>query len=115
MFEETKTRPAREAWSVTVPPGYRVGSWVIEAPIATGSWGSVYAATPAVGSLRSEVAVKFLPVDRFTPQQAAHLRELAEREVACLQRLRHRPSSRPSTPRSSTIRPSPSSTGRWCS
>ena len=89
MFEETKLRPAREAWSVTVPLGYRVGPWVIDAPIATGSWGSVYAASAAVGSRLSEVAVKFFPVDRLSPQQAAHLRDLAEREVACLQRLRH--------------------------
>ncbi len=72
-----------------VPIGYRVGRWVLEAPIASGAWSSVYAARPLDGGGPADVAVKFLPVARLTPQQAANLRDLAAREAACLRALQH--------------------------
>ncbi|ODA71746.1 hypothetical protein APS67_004059 [Streptomyces sp. AVP053U2] len=33
-----------EPYAVTVPKGYRVGVWEVREPIATGAFGSVYAA-----------------------------------------------------------------------
>jgi hypothetical protein len=78
---------SREAWAVVVPIGYRVGPWEVTAPIATGGWSSVYAGRrvmdgdTGVGSDGDDVALKFLPVGGLTPQQHAHLREVAEREV----------------------------------
>ncbi|GIF23182.1 serine/threonine protein kinase [Actinoplanes tereljensis] len=64
-------------WAVSVPLGYRAGRWVVTEPIATGQWGSVYAA--AGGD--AEVALKFLPTGTVTPRQVGHLREMAEREA----------------------------------
>lgn len=69
--------PPTSGWAVSVPTGYRAGRWVVTAPIATGQWGSVYAATD--GDL--EVALKFLPTGTVTPRQVGHLREMAEREA----------------------------------
>ena len=39
---------ATSTWAVSVPVGYRVGRWEVTAGIATGSWGSVYAAVSRV-------------------------------------------------------------------
>lgn len=79
-----------EAYAVSVPKGYRVGSWEVRAPIATGAFGSVYEARgirPREGYPRS-AALKFLPTGTGTPRQLAHLRELTEREVGLHRRLR---------------------------
>ncbi|GHF84976.1 protein kinase domain-containing protein [Streptomyces griseosporeus] len=80
-----------EPYAVAVPRGYRVGGWEVRAPLATGAFGSVYAArrtgeTPA--GLPAEAALKFLPTGTGTPRQLAHLRELAEREVELHRRLK---------------------------
>ncbi|GAA0549940.1 hypothetical protein GCM10010172_35040 [Paractinoplanes ferrugineus] len=64
-------------WAVSVPSGYRAGRWVVTEPIATGQWGSVYAAADG----DTEVALKFLPTGTVTPRQVGHLREMAEREA----------------------------------
>jgi serine/threonine protein kinase len=87
-------RPAREAWAAPVPIGYRVGPWQVTEPIATGSWGSVYAArrtAPGQGGDDdpAEVALKFLPVGGLAPRQQANLRQVAAREVARLARAGH--------------------------
>ncbi|MFI5795478.1 serine/threonine protein kinase [Streptomyces sp. NPDC051677] len=88
-----------EPYAVQVPRGYRVGGWKVREPIATGAFGSVYAArrdladndAPGDAADGSEVpetaALKFLPTGTHTPRQLAPLRELAEREVELLSRL----------------------------
>ncbi|MEV8597422.1 protein kinase [Streptomyces sp. NPDC052012] len=80
-----------EAYAVTVPKGYRIGGWEVREPIATGAFGSVYAAR-RVGegdeALPRVAALKFLPTGTGTPRRLTHLRELVEREVALLRRLR---------------------------
>jgi hypothetical protein len=86
-------RPAPTAWAVPVPVGYRVGPWQVTEPIATGSWGSVYAARrlgPGHGTASGpEVALKFLPVGRLAPQQQANLRQVTRRELDRLARAGH--------------------------
>ncbi|MFC8085669.1 serine/threonine-protein kinase [Streptomyces sp. NPDC057340] len=142
-----------EPYAVPVPRGYRVGAWEVHEPLATGAFGSVYAArrtaaptVPGAGSagrtghpgqaaardtghpgedtpvrtdrpgedgpgtegtadggpggvgdarraetgagLPADVALKFLPTGTGTPRQLAHLRDLVEREVELLRRLR---------------------------
>ncbi|WP_338494348.1 protein kinase [Streptomyces sp. SJL17-4] len=97
---------------LAVPAGYRVGVWTVERPLGAGAFASVYAARrdrdnaggtdpadgpgPADGpastdrpdALPSRAALKFLPTGTRTPRQLHHLRELAEREVELLRRLR---------------------------
>ncbi|MEV5884029.1 protein kinase [Streptomyces sp. NPDC052020] len=77
-------------YAVPVPRGYRVGRWEVREPIATGAFGSVYAArrTGGADDLPRTAALKFLATGTGTPRQLAHLRELIEREVALLRRLR---------------------------
>ncbi|MFJ2168435.1 protein kinase domain-containing protein [Streptomyces griseofuscus] len=80
-----------EPYAVPVPRGYRVGDWEVREPLATGAFGSVYAARRVGGPdgrLPRSAALKFLPTGTGTPRQLAHLRELIEREVALLRRLR---------------------------
>ncbi|MEV5438533.1 protein kinase [Streptomyces sp. NPDC052682] len=79
-----------EPYAVPVPKGYRVGRWEVREPIATGAFGSVYAARRTAGGpeLPETVALKFLPTGTGTPRQLAHLRELVEREVELYRRLR---------------------------
>jgi serine/threonine protein kinase len=87
------------AYAISVPKGYRVGSWEVRDPIATGAFGSVYearCAQPREGlpksahpreGLPKSAALKFLPTGTGTPRQLTHLRELAEREVELHRRL----------------------------
>ncbi|CAL9484550.1 hypothetical protein SUDANB1_03094 [Streptomyces sp. enrichment culture] len=79
-----------EAYAVPVPKGYRVGDWEVREPIATGAFGSVYAArrVGAGTELPPTAALKFLPTGTATPRRLAHLRELIEREVELYRRLR---------------------------
>ncbi|MFJ8540852.1 protein kinase [Streptomyces sp. NPDC093586] len=80
-----------EPYAVPVPRGYRVGVWEVREPIATGAFGSVYAARrtgDAGAGLPRTAALKFLPTGTGTPRQLTHLRELIEREVQLLRRLR---------------------------
>ncbi|GAB2987763.1 hypothetical protein GCM10023080_061710 [Streptomyces pseudoechinosporeus] len=84
---------SHDAYAVSVPRGYRVGSWEVREPIATGAFGSVYEARHVGASegLPKTAALKFLPTGTHTPRQLAHLRELAERELELLSRLRTAP------------------------
>ncbi|NML49254.1 protein kinase [Streptomyces sp. R302] len=79
------------SYAVPVPKGYTVGPWEVREPLASGAFSTVYAArhtgTPAPG-LPDRAALKFLPTGTRTPRQLGHLRELAEREVELLGRLR---------------------------
>lgn len=72
---------------VPVPAGYRAGAWEVGEPLASGSFGSVYAGRhTATGE---GAALKFLPTGTQTPRRLRHLRELADREVAVLSAARH--------------------------
>ncbi|MEV6838893.1 protein kinase [Streptomyces sp. NPDC051133] len=80
-----------EPYAVPVPKGYRVGVWEVREPIATGAFGSVYAARrtgEGDAGLPRTAALKFLPTGTGTPRQLTHLRELIEREVDLHRRLR---------------------------
>ncbi|MFV0134102.1 serine/threonine protein kinase [Streptomyces sp. HMX87] len=79
-----------EPYAVPVPKGYRVGVWEVREPIATGAFGSVYAArrTGGADDLPDTAALKFLPTGTGTPRQLTHLRELIGREVELLRRLK---------------------------
>ncbi|MET9968943.1 protein kinase [Streptomyces sp. NPDC006356] len=79
------------SYAVPVPKGYRVGPWEVREPLASGAFATVYAArlTEEQGlELPARAALKFLPTGTRTPRQLRHLRELAEREVELLKRLR---------------------------
>lgn len=78
-------------YAVPVPKGYRIGAWEVREPLASGAFATVYAAvrrTPGDGGLPRRAALKFLPTGTRTPRQLHHLRDLAEREVRLLRRLR---------------------------
>lgn len=71
-------------WTVRVPVGYRVGGWEVTAPIATGSFGSVYAARrvdkdPADASCI--VALKFMATGPMGVRQFREIHKLVQREV----------------------------------
>ncbi|MFF9149500.1 protein kinase [Streptomyces sp. NPDC014861] len=82
---------------VAVDKGYRIGPWEVRARLASGAFATVYAArrtsedAPRTKGRSDEprhVALKILPTGTRTPRQLRHLRELAEREVDVLNRLR---------------------------
>ena len=64
---------------VDVPRGYRAGAWRVEEHIASGSWGSVYAAQGEDGT---EAALKFIAGDLLSPSQYAQLEEARFNERA---------------------------------
>lgn len=76
--------------SLPVSAGYRIGSWVVDRPLGAGAFGSVYAARrdASVPGQPERAALKLLPTGTRTPRQLRHLRELAEREVDLLRRVR---------------------------
>ncbi|MCX5562030.1 protein kinase [Streptomyces sp. NBC_00038] len=80
-----------QPYAVPVPKGYRVGSWEVRERLASGAFATVYAGR-LVGDdgpdLPRQAALKFLPTGTRTPRQLHHLRELAEREVELLGKLR---------------------------
>ncbi|MFI7010208.1 protein kinase [Streptomyces sp. NPDC050145] len=79
--------------TVRVAKGFRIGHWEVREPLASGAFGTVYAARRARPSdtLPRTAALKFLPTGTRTPRQLSHLRELADREVQLLRRLRDTP------------------------
>ncbi|MFF8261523.1 serine/threonine-protein kinase [Streptomyces virginiae] len=82
-----------------LPPGYRVGSWVVTELIGSGGWSTVYAARPADvlparapaggGPGPAEVALKIMPTAALAPRQAHRIVESARREVELGRRLGH--------------------------
>ncbi|WP_406153103.1 serine/threonine-protein kinase [Streptomyces anulatus] len=81
----------RHPHPVLVPHGYRIGNWEVREPLASGAFATVYAGRAAAGAdpaLPRRAALKFLPTGTRTPRQLRHLRELSEREVEVLARLR---------------------------
>ncbi|WDF40698.1 serine/threonine-protein kinase [Streptomyces sp. T12] len=80
-----------QPYVVPVPKGYRVGPWEVREPLASGAFATVYTARLAEDGdpeLPRRAALKFLPTGTRTPRQLHHLRELGEREVELLERLR---------------------------
>lgn len=77
-----------------MPADYRVGGWRVSAALATGAWGSVYAAERATGATAdqapAQVALKFMPGRALGPAQRAVVADLAEREVAFTRSVRGR-------------------------
>ncbi|MFJ9582893.1 protein kinase domain-containing protein [Streptomyces acidicola] len=57
-----------EAYAVRVPKGYRVGDWEVREPIATGAFGSVYAARRAKADERPRVAPADEPAEDLPAQ-----------------------------------------------
>ncbi|MFI6898239.1 protein kinase [Streptomyces sp. NPDC050256] len=81
----------RRPYAVPVPKGYRIGPWEVREPVASGAFATVYEAarrTSDDDGLPHRVALKFLPTGTRTPRQLHHLRDLADREVQLLRRLR---------------------------
>ncbi|WUH89718.1 serine/threonine protein kinase [Streptomyces sp. NBC_00433] len=81
-----------------------MGDWTVHAPVATGSWGSVYegrragrrsgdesgeGAADGVGELPGRVAMKFLPTGTMTPRQLSVLSDMVSREIRLHERLAH--------------------------
>ncbi|QOV36127.1 protein kinase [Streptomyces ferrugineus] len=76
---------------VPVPKGYRIGPWEVREPLGSGAFATVYAARRTQAQdpeLPPVAALKFLATGTRTPRQLRHLRDLAEREVELLGRLR---------------------------
>ncbi|MFI1282018.1 protein kinase [Streptomyces sp. NPDC020858] len=75
--------------ALTVPPGYRIGPWVVGHLLGAGAFGSVYAALRAAPEpgLPGRAALKVLPTGTRTPRQLRHLSELAARETEVLRRV----------------------------
>jgi serine/threonine-protein kinase len=67
-------------WAVRVPIGYWVGAWQVTEPIATGSFGSVYAARRIDGR-PAAAALKFIPVGTLGFAQFRQAAQLAQREL----------------------------------
>ncbi|WP_035805427.1 serine/threonine-protein kinase [Kitasatospora mediocidica] len=76
-------------WPVRVPVGYRVGRYEVVAPLAHGSWGSVYAGRRLDADRAVDVALKFLPAQRGTPGQWGALADVVGRELAAAGRWEH--------------------------
>ncbi|WP_426362786.1 serine/threonine-protein kinase [Streptomyces sp. E-08] len=81
-----------------IPPGHRVGDWVVTELIGAGGWSTVYAARPAQEGRRDraggvpgpgEVALKIMPTAGLAPRQARRIVESARREVELGRRAGH--------------------------
>ncbi len=68
-------------------PGHRVGDWIVDEPLGSGAWATVYAAHPAdpaeagVGADVPSVALKVMPTSGLAPRQARNVAEAARREA----------------------------------
>ncbi|MEW1614140.1 MULTISPECIES: serine/threonine-protein kinase [unclassified Streptomyces] len=76
-----------------LPPGCRVGDWVVTRLIGSGGWSTVYAARPAgdspKGTSGTDVALKIMPTAGLAPRQARRIVESAGREVELGRRAGH--------------------------
>ncbi|MEU9997202.1 serine/threonine-protein kinase [Streptomyces sp. NPDC050848] len=86
-----------------LPPGCRVGDWVVTELIGAGGWSTVYAARPADEHLEirvggspggrrkvpTEVALKIMPTAGLAPRQSQRIVESARREVELGRRAGH--------------------------
>ena len=64
---------------VDVPSGYQAGGWQVAEHIASGSWGSVYAARRVQDG--ADAALKFISGGLLSPPQYAELEDAAREEV----------------------------------
>src|SRR5690242_12097657 len=78
----------QDTCTVRVPAGYRVGRWRVGHALASGSWSTVYTATPDGGG-PPEAALKFIPTGTLTPRQLSHLADMTDREVAVARQVDH--------------------------
>lgn len=80
-----------------IPPGHRVGDWVVTELIGSGGWSTVFAARPAAENRGlgggppgpAEVALKIMPTAGLAPRQARRIVESARREVELGRRAGH--------------------------
>ncbi|MFF3998023.1 serine/threonine-protein kinase [Streptomyces cyaneofuscatus] len=90
-----------------LPPGHRVGDWVVTRLIGSGGWSTVYAARPADGHPDrtgghpdrtgatavppgpADVALKIMPTAGLAPRQVRRIVESARREVELGSRAGH--------------------------
>ncbi|WP_228981106.1 serine/threonine-protein kinase [Streptomyces sp. DH12] len=93
-----------------LPPGHRVGAWVVTELIGSGGWSTVYAARPAErhpdpasdrrgrrptgrndrpAGRSADVALKIMPTAGLAPRQARRIVESARREVELGRRAGH--------------------------
>ncbi|MCX4539590.1 serine/threonine-protein kinase [Streptomyces sp. NBC_01565] len=89
----TRVRGLGASWGSShtelLPPGHRVGDWVVTEPIGAGGWATVYAGRPAGDRADgradaaevAEVALKIMPTSGLAPRQARNVAEAARREV----------------------------------
>ncbi|MEU6630959.1 protein kinase [Streptomyces parvus] len=73
--------------TVPVPRGYRIGTWEVDAPLASGAFTTVYAAHRTHGTPRT-AALKIWPTHTRTPHRPDPLHGLIRREVELLRHLR---------------------------
>ncbi|MFI6645486.1 serine/threonine-protein kinase [Streptomyces sp. NPDC050504] len=71
-----------------VPRAYRVGAWTVGDPLGSGGFATVYEGHRTAPGEPRTAALKFLPTGTHTPRQLRHLRDLAQREVEMLRRVR---------------------------
>ncbi|MFE4690621.1 serine/threonine-protein kinase [Streptomyces sp. NPDC056749] len=80
-----------------LPPGCRVGGWVVTRLIGSGGWSTVYAARPAdrwpgraaTFPGHGDVALKIMPTAGLSPRQVRRIVESARREVELGRRAGH--------------------------
>ncbi|MGV9255226.1 serine/threonine-protein kinase [Streptomyces sp. NPDC003697] len=98
MTVEPRDITVDDDWAVSVPTGYRTGPWEVVSPLASGNWGSVYAARRTVdevpggrtaGSPPDEVALKFVVTNALGPRRSRQWQELARREAEFSQNATH--------------------------
>ncbi|MFF4326561.1 serine/threonine-protein kinase [Streptomyces sp. NPDC001591] len=89
----TRLRSPGSSWGSSgtelLPPGHRVGKWLVGEPIGAGGWATVYAGRAAGPGQGAEVALKVMPTAGLAPRQARTVAQAARREVELGTRAGH--------------------------